>query len=250
MNLDLVLIDTLTPDGVLTSFKITPQNELHRVVIDRYRDIYPDKFGNEIDLGGTRVYNSEVCSIFRTDTKLRSFSLKNNTISFQFEHMGIPLGPSSQAHGGLYNFLLAPGFRLNSFRIVDPYDKREGITEKRQFRYETIWDEESRTQLVEMDLSSNRGSFSFIVHGSAVLVDTPGEHNFVESQISDSGVRIASNWHVDNYLLPGKEKSQLTNIIADKLDWVELKPNICGVGVNLNEILKSCILAFKRKTKD
>lgn len=187
MNLDIVLIDTLTPDGVITSFKVTPKLQHQRVLIDRYRDIYPDKFGEELDLGGTRIYNSQECSILRTDTRLRAFAAgDDDKFSFQFEHMGIPIGPSREAHGGIYNLVLAPGFRLIDFRIVDPYDhKHEDIRHKKEFQYDVIWDKECKVQLVEMDLRSNRGSFSFIAHGVSVLVDSPGEHTFVEAQKSE-----------------------------------------------------------------
>ena len=135
MNLDIVIIDTLTPDGVMTSFKVTPEQKHKRVLIDKFRDIHPDKFGNELDLGGARIYNSQECSILRTDTRLRAFDSSDHKFSFQFEHMGIPIGPSNRAHGGIYNFILAPGFRLVDLFIVDPYDdKHEDIKHKKQFQ--------------------------------------------------------------------------------------------------------------------
>ena len=134
MNLDIVIIDTLTPDGILSSFKVAPIHENQRVLIDKYRDIYPDKFNEEVDLGGTRIYNSKECLIFRTDTHLRAFNEVDSTFSFQFEYMGIPIGPSREGHGGIYNFILAPGFRLIDFCIVDPFDyKHKDIRQKNNF---------------------------------------------------------------------------------------------------------------------
>ncbi len=247
MNFDIVLIDTLTPDGVMTSFKVTPKDQHQRVLIDRYRDIYPDRFGDELDLGGARIYNSQECSILRTDTRLRAFNAGDSTLSFQFEHMGIPVGPSRQAHGGIYNLVIAPGFRLVDFRIVDPYDqKHEDIRQKKQFQYNVIWDKECKVQLVEMDLRSNRGSFSFIAQGEAVLVDSPGEHNYVEAQESE--------WRVSNLtshsMLRGGGKKVLSKELAKKVDWIELKPNIFGLGININEILKTCFKVFKRKVEE
>jgi len=94
MNLDIVLIDSMTPDGVLTSFKVTPKKQHRRVLIDRLRDVYPERFAEEIDLGGTRIYNSQECSVPRADSRLRAFRTDGNDFSFQFEHMGIPIGPS------------------------------------------------------------------------------------------------------------------------------------------------------------
>jgi len=244
MYLDIVLIDTLTPDGVMTSFKVTPKHQHQRVLIDRQRDIYPDRFGDELDLGGTRIYNSQECSILRTDTRLRAFVASDHTFSFQFEHMGIPIGLSRESHGGIYNLLLAPGFRLVDFCIVDPYDhKHEDIRQKKQFKYDVIWDKECKVQLVEMNLRSNRGSFSFIVHGEAVLVDSPGEHNFVEAKESGWQVSKLTNKH----MLRDDGKQVLAKELAKKVDWIDLKPNVFGIGININEILKSCFKVFKRK---
>lgn len=244
MNLDIVLIDTLTPDGVITSFKITPKYQYQRVLIDRYRDIYPDRFGNELDLGGVRIYHSQDCSILRTDTRLRSFEADDHKFSFQFEHMGIPIGPSRDAHGGIYNLVLAVGFRLTDFRIVDPYDHtHEDISHKKEFKYSVIWDQECRVQLVEMYLRSNRGSFSFIAQGSAVLADSPGEHNFVQSEEYDWKVSDL----ISHHMLRDQGKKVLAKEIAEKVDWIDLKPNIFGIGININNILKDCLKVFSRK---
>ena len=39
MYLDIVLIDYLSPNGVLTTYRITPRDARDRVVIDRLSDI-------------------------------------------------------------------------------------------------------------------------------------------------------------------------------------------------------------------
>jgi hypothetical protein len=244
MNLDIVLIDSITPDGVLTSFKITPKEQHRQVLVDRFRDIYPERFAEEMDLGGTRIYNSQECLVVRSDSRLRSIHTRGSEFSFQFEHMGIPIGPSRESHGGIYNLVLPPGFRFTDFRIVDPYDKAHAeITEKKQFHYIVVWDRECKVQLVEMDIRSNRGSFSFIANGTAVLVDTPGEHQYVPSDESE--------WRISNitghYLLSGDAKKALAKQLAEKMDWIDLKPNIFGIGININEIVKSCMRVFRRK---
>jgi len=247
MYLDIVLIDTLTPDGVMTSFKVTPKRQHQRVLIDKFRDIHPDRFGHELDLGGTRIYNSQECSILRTDTRLRAFDTSAHTFSFQFEHMGIPIGPSKESHGGIYNLILAPGFRLIDLHIVDPYDnKHEDVKQKKQFQYDVIWDKECNVQLIEMHLRSNRGSFSFIACGTTVLADPDKEYDFVKAEESE--------WEVSNltshcYMLQDDGKEVLASELTKKMDWIDLKPNICGIGINFNEILKSCFKVFKRKVK-
>lgn len=248
MNLNIVQIDTLTPDGILTSFKITPKQKHKRVLIDRVRDIRPDRFGDELDLGGTRIYNSKECSILRTDTGLRTFDANEKDISFQFEHLGIPLGPSNRGNGGIYNFILAPGFRLIDLYIVDPYDNNhENIKQKKQFEYKVIWDNECKMQLVEMFLRSNRGSFSFIVCGSFALTDSGIEHNFLEAQESDRKVSEITSGFLLKKMLQDDGKKILAKGLSKKLDWLELKLTFCGLGLDLRKILQDCSKVFKRK---
>jgi len=69
-----VIIGSLTPHGVLTSFKVKPLNKSNKNLADRYREIYPNKYDNEVDMGGIRIYNSKVCSILKTNTKVQSFN--------------------------------------------------------------------------------------------------------------------------------------------------------------------------------
>jgi hypothetical protein len=243
MYLSIVLIDTLTPDGILTSFEVKPKECGSFVSIDRYRDIHPEIFGNDLDLGGTRIYNSNKCSISRTDTHLRAFEVDNNKFSFQFEHMGIPVGYVNDIIRGHYNLVLPPGFRLTDFSIVDPYDrKHKDLNKKKKFRYNVIWDRECKVQLIEMSLESQRGTFSFIAYGSFVLVDVLVEYDFIEAEEYD--------WKV-SYLTSCVQKDDGKKILVDeivkKIDWVELKPTIFGIGININSILKDCIDVFRRK---
>jgi len=245
MYLDIVIIDILEPDGLLRTYKIRPKTREGRVVIDRLSDIYPERFNNDdLDLGGTRIYNSPGCSIEMLASKIRAFDSTDNKMNFRLEHMGIPLGPSRESHGGIYNFLLSPGWRLTEFYLSDPYDKKyEDIKKKKQFRYQAIWDKECNVQLVNMDLRSGRDSFSFIASGSAMLIDNEDKHQFVEADESDWAVSHV----IDNHLLDGNGKKALALDMAEKSDWLELKPNIFGIGINLNQILKDSISAFKRK---
>lgn len=221
MHLDIVLIDSLTPDGVLTNFRITSKVKSRSVQIDRYRDIHPDRFGKELDIGSVRIHNSEDCFIFRTDTRLRAFQSVNNGYSFQFEHMNIPLGPIKNDHYGFYNLIFPPGFRLINFKMVDPYDdKHSEVDQKRGFQYSVIWDKECKVQLIEMQLHSNRGSFSFIAKGNVVLVYSSNEQEFIKAEESD--------WRV----------SQIINLDILKND---------GKQRPIDEILKKLIVIVQRE---
>lgn len=246
MYLDVVIIDYLDIDGVLYSYKITPKTKRERVRIDRLIDIFPNFHRRqEVDIGGIRIYNSESCSIALDETKLRSISTTEDSITFQFEHIGIPIGPSREAHGGYYNLILPPNFRLTDIHLVDPYDsKHERIEDKKHFQYNVYWDKSCNTNLVTMELRSGRGSFSFIVKGSAQIFDK-GKGKFLSSVETEYGIERISNYHI----LDDNAKKILTENIAEKADWLELKPNIFGVGINLNKIIKDAVKAFKRKIK-
>jgi hypothetical protein len=209
MYLDVVVIDILTPKGIMTSYKIIPQSPNESVVIDKIRDIFQEKFGKELDVGGTRIYNLEKCSITRSVTKLRKFETHNDIFSFTFDHMGLPIGD-----GGVYNLILPSGLRLTDFRIVDPYDsKHQDIREKKEFRYEVIWDTKHEVQLIEMILHSKRGSFSFIVDGSFCFTNSPAINSFKDA--------IEYNWKVshlvDNYyMLTDDEKRVFENEVIGR----------------------------------
>jgi len=247
MNLDIVIIDYLDIDGVLCSYKITPKTERERVRIDTLNDIFPDFHRRrKIDIGGIRIYNSESCSIALDETKLRSVSTTEDSIAFQFERIGIPIGPSREAHGGYYNLILPPNFGLTDIHLVDPYDsKHERIEDKKHFQYDVYWDTSCNTNLVTMMLRSGRGSFSFIAKGSAQIFDKE-KGKFVDSIETEYGIKRISNYDI----LDDNAKKILTDNIAEKADWLELKPNIFGVGVNLNKIIKDAVKAFKRKIKE
>lgn len=183
---------------------------------------------------------------------IRTFEVKevkeaDRSFSFQFEHMGIPIGPSSEAHSGIYNFVLSPGWQLRKIWIVDPYDYvRPSIESKKQFRYQVVWDTQCETQMVELEMRSGRGSFSFIVAGIASLVATASETvKYVEASESEWGISRLS----DTHLLDEKGRQLLVKELAEKADWLELKPNLFGLGINLNNIIRDIIHYFQRKIR-
>jgi len=245
LYLDIVLIDVVDPDGILRTYKIKPKDREDRVVIDRLSDIYPEKFDDELDMGGNRIYNSSRCKIEKQTAKLRNFTQDGVSFHFEFEHMGIPLGPSREGRSGIYNFLLPPGWRLVELFISDPYDdKSTKVKEKKQFKHKVSWDSTCSVQLIDMQLRSGRGSFSFIVSGRAVLSSSSAE-SFVDSH--KSGYAITSM--MNNHLIDKQGSRILSTELAEKSDWLELKPNLFGIGINLNKIIKDSIGAFKRKVQ-
>ncbi|MBT9149028.1 MAG: hypothetical protein AAGB97_04000 [Dehalococcoidia bacterium] len=250
MNLDIVLIDLLTPEGVLTTYKICPKGGPRGLTINRYRDVFPERFSDDdLEIGGTRLYSASSCSIEKLASRLRSFRLDecSHSFSFQFEHMGVPVGPSREAHGGMYNFVLPPGWRCRELYVSDPYDRKyDDVRKKKHFQHSVLWDPECSTQLVEMLLRSSRGSSSFIVAGSASLVaGDPPDTPYVASQESSWPSSRVS----DTYLLDSEGRNRLADELAEKSDWLELKPNIFGLGVNPNQMIKYAIRHFQEKVR-
>lgn len=249
MYLDIVVVDYLSPEGVLTTYRIVPKDSHGQVVIDKLRDI-DMKFSSRdsADIGGARIYNTSSCSIQIQQTKLRKFSLMDSdgSIFFTLEHLGIPVGSQQQAHGGYYNFILPPGFRLTDFHIVDPYDNREHAVEKKKhFRNDVLWDTSCNTSLAKMFLTSSRGTVSFILLGKAKIYNFEAKSEFLNAQET----QYAVSQIFDYQAIPFESKKALADDIAQKSEWFELKPNFMGFGINLNAIIKDSIQAFQTKVR-
>jgi hypothetical protein len=248
MYLDIVIIDYLSLNGEITNYRIKP-NGNDKVLIDRLVDVHRSRTNKSTNIGGTRLYNSKDCTIDEYQTSIRNFSFDSdqNLIRFQFEHLGVPVGPSRDAHGGMWNFILPPRWKLRELYVVDPYDRTtEEIEKKKSFRYGVIWDSDCNTQLVEMELRSGRGSFSFLVKGTASLIDTDsGTTQYFNGYETTYGVtRIR-----DIMILDKEGREILTENVAKRMDWIDLKPNIFGFGINLNKIIKDSINNFRKKNK-
>jgi len=247
MYVPIVLIDFLTPEGILTSYKVEPRHHPLDVVVDRLRDIYRELFSDDdVDLGGTRIYNASNCFVEKQSARIRAFKLYEGEcrFSFQFGHMGVPI---RSRDGGIYNFVLPPGWRLREIRVVDAYDeKEESLQRKNQFEYKVFWDTECQTSLVDMELRAGRGSFSFIVAGTASLtaVDPEGVA-YAEAVETRHGVAQLQEIN----LLDDEGHHRLADELAEKADWLVLKPNVFGVGINVNEIIRDCIGYFQRKVR-
>ena len=246
MYLEVVVIDYLNVDGKLTNFNIRPRDLNSRVIIDSLSNVYRSRNDSIFLVGGTIIYNSNQCQIRKLESNLRSVVPvpSSDIISFQFSHMHLPVGSSDIAHSGIWNFLLPPRWRLRDIKVVNPYDKTSEImSEKKEFIYNVYWDETSSTQMVEMELKSKHGSFSFEVIGTMSLIDTDEkEINYVQSDINNSAVEKLENIRI----MDKKGQEVLSSHLAEKAKWLELKPNIAGIGLNVNAILES-IDSFRNK---
>lgn len=243
MYMKLLLIDYLSPDGVLTSYRAFPKYDGGAVVMDRLSDVRGPTYGSsDLDVGGARIYNSDKVEILRSSTQIRAFAYDRDAKEFNFaiEHMGLDVGFSNRAEGGMYYFIGPFGWRAKQRFVSDPYDRKSTDDYKRkQFRHSLKWDTRFHSQLIEMDLRSSRGTFSFRTGGVFALADSKA--TFVEAQ-EDQGIvkRVVEDWH----LRDGGGDAIKTDL-ADKVDWVEMKPKLFGVGININKIIKDAIAMFR-----
>jgi hypothetical protein len=236
MFLDIVFVEMLAHDGTRNSFYIKPKSEHERVIIDRYREIPPDSPCDKIDIGGNRIYNFDKCTMEHLKTVLH-LKVHDDVFSFKIKHERIPVGSIDEGHIGLYNLILAPGLRFTDLRIIDPFDSKHKDKDKKEIEYQVFWDKKYEVQLVEMKLRSRRGSFSFILNGSFIHINSPGEHNFVNCFECDG--RLVSL--TDHYnLLNDNEKKALSDWIIEKLNrYLKIEPEIFrGVSVKGNKILE------------
>jgi len=252
MNLDIVMIDQLDPTGRLITYRATPARDGGRVLIDRIRDIDRRVHDPEAaDIGNVRIYNSARCEVSHSVCKPASFRADPNMPLFfiRFEHMGIPVGKSSEGHGGVYGFLLPVGWRCRTLYVSDPYDKTQADEAmKKQFRRNVLWDPETQSQVVEIELRSNKGSFSFFPGCSASLVRAdPPETVYVEAEECENTVSACCGMlgHLDR-----DARGPLLNRISQGANWLHLKPNLFGLGLDLNKILGDMVARFQRKILD
>jgi hypothetical protein len=210
MYLEVVLIDVLQSDGILKTYRYIPKHASDTVVTDRLEDIDLDFKSTKSmahDRGSVRIYNSNKCSIDVFDTKPKKFTLGRRSMRFELEHMGIPLGSSRDSRRGIYNFLLGSGWRLTNLYVSDPYDNSTSEAEsKRQFERNVYWDTKYHTQAVDILISSQRGSFSFILGGSAELYEK-SDSNFIPSA---EGSKLISS----HYFFEGKGRKEVIKHIV------------------------------------
>ena len=232
MNLSILLTDFIDNTGVLKTYRFVPINPYNKVVVDRIADICADIKGNtDKDIGRIRVYNSDKCELISSKCKIKSFSVDNvGKIYFCFEHINIPVESSNTGSCGIYNFVLPIGYKLTELHIVDPFDKREKIEDKKHFKYGIFYDKENQIQIVEMQLRSRRGSFSFILSGTASNENNLNEYMDYEEQ----KIYLDKDIH-EFFFDEGIKKSFWKSFKESML----LEPNFNGIGIDLKKLFTS-----------
>lgn len=180
-------------------------------------------------MGLLRVYNSDKCQLLSTTCKIKDFTDSYGKIFFCFEHMFIPVESSRYGSCGIYNFILPVDYRLTELHIVDPFDNNKNLKKKKHFKYDVFYDCESHIQVVQMQLRSARGSFSFILTGEACIDD--GKSKFIDCK--------EQNIYLDEdirefFFDDGIKKSFWKNLKESIL----LEPNFNGIGIDLKKLFQ------------
>lgn len=232
MNLSILLTDFIDNTGILKTYRFVPINQYNRVVVDRIEDICTDIKGNtDKDVGRVRVYNSNKCELISTKCKIKNFSNdKGNKIYFRLEHISVPVESSNSGSCGIYNFVLPIGYKLTELHIVDPFDKQEKIEDKKHFRYDVFYDKENQLQIVEMQLRSRRGSFSFIVSGAA------SNEQHLDEFIDYEEQKIYLDKDILEFFFDEGIKKSFWQSFKESL---LLEPNFNGIGIDLKKLFSS-----------
>ena len=164
-----------------------------------------------------------------TTCKIKDFTDSYGKIFFCFEHMFIPVESSRYGSCGIYNFILPVDYRLTELHIVDPFDNNKNLKKKKHFKYDVFYDCESHIQVVQMQLRSARGNFSFILTGEACIDD--GKNKFIDCK--------EQNIYLDEdirefFFDDGIKKSFWKNLKESIL----LEPNFNGIGIDLKKLFQ------------
>jgi hypothetical protein len=113
MYICLGLIERLSIDGILQTFRIAPKDGDGSVVVDWLRDIEPSHVTpGSADLGPFRIYDFQECVLQVIESRPRAVHVQNGMMDFRFEHLGLPI-PNGPAY---YSLCLPPGY---AFRHLD-----------------------------------------------------------------------------------------------------------------------------------
>ena len=109
------------------------------------------------------------------------------------------------------------------------YFKPKNLKKKKHFKYDVFYDCESHIQVVQMQLRSARGNFSFILTGEACIDD--GKNKFIDCK--------EQNIYLDEdirefFFDDGIKKSFWKNLKESIL----LEPNFNGIGIDLKKLFQ------------
>jgi hypothetical protein len=229
MYLTNVTIDIITEDKKLRTISIFPKRTNERVIIEHVQNL--NSSDNNTGFGTIQIFNKEDCKIKVNELELATIQDNGTKLTFSTEHMGLPLGQPNGYPTGIYNFILPTNYFLHDLHIVDPYDKKDKDIDKKHFQYEIFWDKKQKRQVVRMYLRSARyDTFSFKIFGSASK-EKPTNQSLKVEEADNIIANIADTAYEISF---GQRAKKIIKTICE---YLELKPNISGLGVNLNKII-------------
>lgn len=179
MNLQFVLMDLITKDGKLKTYRFQPIHQWISILVDRLDDIViDDKSRMDRDAGLLRIYNSNKCSLSTTKCKLKNFEKFNDCITASFEHLYMNVGSGGGA-GACYSFMLPISYKFTSLSIKDPYNKENYI-------YNIYHDSNLHLQIVQLIMQPSNNYCSFTLSFQAAIETSPA--NFLDS--SESQIKL------------------------------------------------------------
>lgn len=178
MFLDILICEFLKQNGELDTLMFKPRAGTwgSSVVVDHRYDIDPRfKRPGSFDMGPFRIYaQGEYCDVHQLRTRLDASRFRCSSdrqhIEFSIEHLGIPVGSIKESRHGYYSVVFPQGYSLTDLHVLDPY--RVG----HEFERHVLWDTKRQRHVVQVELRSGRGSFSFSL--SAQLRRSDGSNSF------------------------------------------------------------------------
>ena len=163
MFLDVLICEFLKLNGEVDTLIFKPSGNTwgSRVVVDHLYDIDRNfRRPGSFDMGPFRIYaQGEYCDVHRLRTRLAGdrFHCDSNreNVKMSMEHMGIPVGRVQESHYGYYSMVFPDGYSLIDLHVLDPYIRGH------EFDRRVLWDTSKQRHVVQVELRSGRGSFSF-----------------------------------------------------------------------------------------
>jgi hypothetical protein len=245
MYLAIALVDYLDLKGNLQTTKVISNQNNRNGSVNNLEDIFPG--GNKESLPGTGSPGAHLlsnCKVRTTEEHASYFQSEQDMIEFKFDHTEVPLLPVYDYTMGLYNLILPVNFALTELSISTPAAELNGDTvEQEPFQYSILWDKHYRTQLVRMELRSEKGSVSFTVKGKArlALQDDPVPP-LKSTKISEDIIKNIDLWGFDQ-----QAKEIVLHDLEQKIDWLKVKPNFFGLALNYYQIIRDATDLLKAR---
>lgn len=233
MYLTSIIIDIISDDKKLKTITIFPRRTNEKVIVEHLSNLNSSK--DKSTFGTVQIYNLDNCKIKVNELDLKAIHGNGADLFFSIDHIGIPIGNPSKHPMGMYNLILPQQYNLQDFHIVDPYDDKKNDIEKKHFQYETLFDNKQNRHVVKMYLHSAKyDTFSLKVFGSA------SKEKVINSSLNViNGKNIIADIADSNYEYSFGKKAK--KFIKNLSKYLELKPNVVGIGLNINSILEDQI---------